>query len=282
MKVLEFFLLTKENGLSEYSWKKMLAIVFLLIIAIFGFIHSCSNRMGMGHPVYRIARDGTWSGMQLLEKEKNLSAFAGDLLFAIAKKKDVQFELVQIDPSNLFDGLERGHYDGILTGTFPSAGKSDRYDVSNSFYLIGPVLVVKATSPATSLKDLQGKIIGIQTGSSVVFNVEHYPDILITSYDSPLQALSNLDKNIIDGAILGVVSAHTYTNNLYAGRLRVATKPLTDEGLRLITRNTVRGGELITTFDAGLAELKADGTYDTLLKKWGLINPEAVVSPQSK
>ena len=52
------------------------------------------------------------------------------------------------------------------------------------------------------------------------------------------------------------------------------TPPLTQEGLRLVTLKNEKGQQLIDAYNEGLDRLKEAGTYDKLLEKWGLINPE--------
>ena len=68
---------------------------------------------------------------------------------------------------------------------------------------------------------------------------------------------------------MGVLPAYTFTEALYKGKLQVVSDPITDEGLRLIA---LKGAEdsLIEKFDQGLKDLKEDGTYGILLKKWNL------------
>ena len=53
----------------------------------------------------------------------------------------------------------------------------------NPYYLLGPVLVVSASSHITSLKDLNGKNIGIISGSEQISSLSKNPSINFTFYD---------------------------------------------------------------------------------------------------
>lgn len=264
---------TRNIAFTTNTWKAIFLVIIILLIGLLG-LRACSGG-GMSTPtVYRIARDGTWGYLQLSEKGRNLLAFSNELLFAIAKQENMQLELFLVSPETLFQGLDRNQYDGVLSAFLPRGAENEKYEKSKPVFLTGPVLIVQDSSPARSLQEMGGKVIGIQTGSSVVFNIEQYPEILLTSYDTPLQALSSLAKNEIDGAILGLIPAYIYTTGFYAGRLKVITRPLTDEGVRLISLRNPHGKKLVEFFNKGLAKVRADGTYDALLAKWGLFNPE--------
>ena len=72
--------------------------------------------------------------------------------------------------------------------------------------------------------------------------------------------------------ILPALVAYTYIKTFYANRLKVATGPLTVEGLRLIAIKDENGRILIEYFNEGLKALKENGTYDELINNWGLMN----------
>ena len=148
------------------------------------------------------------------------------------------------------------------------------YLFSDSFYSLGPVLVVNQNSHATSLDEMEGKIIGIKEGSSSVYNVQHFHSILILPYDNMVMALEDLNNDKIDGVIMDVWPAYAYIQSFYKGKLRVVTSPLIKEGLRLATLRQPEYVPLIDGFNEGLKELKKSGEYDDLLKRWGLFNTE--------
>jgi polar amino acid transport system substrate-binding protein len=274
MKTWPLYLKQKSGKTKPIYRSKLFIFLLILILGLtVGIFRSCSN-IATNNPVYRIARDGSWSKLLPSEKGVNLLAFSNDLLFTIAKKADIQFELIFINPSNLFPGLDQEQYDGILSGYAAIPSSRDWYIFSNPIYLSGPVLIVQSSENIHSLAEMKGKIIGILTGSSTVFNVEQHPDILITSFDTPLQALSALEKNTIDGVILPLIQAYIYTTGLYEGKLKIATEPLTNDGVRLIALKNDRGTHFIELFNKGLKEVKEDGTFDELLKKWGLFTKD--------
>ena len=254
--------------------------IFILMSAVFALaafwstFPSCSSNSFAESKIYHIGRDSSWYPLDLRGKEISLVGFANDLLDIISQEQGFRVHTFEVGPSALFDGLDAGNYDGVLSSLTPNFMNQEKYAFSDPFYLVGPVLIVPVSSQAHSLKDMEGRIIGIESGSLQVFNIPEPPNVVMVPYNTASEALENLDKNVIDGVILDALRAYVSTEGFYAGRLKVVSSPLTNKGLRLITRKDPEHLNLISRFNEGLKAIKNQGTYAELVKKWGLINTE--------
>lgn len=262
---------------------KFLIFIGILFCIAWMTVMGCTGHRALDHKVFRIGRDASWYPLQLSGKEKNLVAFTNELLLAIAKDQEFHFEIQDVRSHTLFEELERGDYDAVFSSLMPNALNRERYEFSDPFFLVGPVLVVLANSPITSLADMDGKIIGVGRGTSLVFNINQYqnllvtpfnPNLLITPYNKTTTALDDLLNDKIDGVIMGLVTAYTQSHSYRAGQIKVIYPPLTDEGLRLVAKHSIASTYLLSKFNDGLKKMKEDGTYQNLLDKWGLAHPE--------
>jgi len=189
------------------------------------------------------------------------------------------FNWVETNPGTLISGLESGNYDAILSSMRPNVVNQNHYVFSDLIVEIGPVLIVRKESDFDSLKDMDGRTVGIRAGSSLIFNAIRqsganlYDPIFIT-FDNINKALEALNNDQIDGVILDAIQAYTFVDGFYHDSLKIITSPLTDEGLRLVVLKNGPADDLIPIFNKALVELKQNGTYDTLIKKWNLIDPE--------
>jgi len=167
------------------SWASM-RIIFLVIItllALFGIFKFCS-RIGVPiKSVYTIARDPSWYPLELLGKEKNMLAFSDELISAIAKKEKIRIELLLTGPNVLFEGLDNDEYDGVLAALSPNVVNKEKYLFSEPFYLVGPVLILPQKSQVKSLDEMANKVVGVRSGSSIMYNVIQYPSIIIVTYE---------------------------------------------------------------------------------------------------
>jgi polar amino acid transport system substrate-binding protein len=246
--------------------------IFLITGAI--AIKSCSSDTHKDK-VYLIGRDENWYSMRFMGKEKNILAFVDDLMISFSASKGYKVQFARVSGIDLIPNLESGKFDLIVSALAPTPLNSHKYAFSESFFLVGPVLVVPKDLQISSLEDMDNKIVGIQSGASVVFNIEKYPDIVFRSYENIRQALDDVVNGKIDGAIMGAIPAYVYVQNVY-GSLKIATAPLNNDGLKLLSLIRGDGSKFIKDFDEYIKKAKASGSYDSLLKKWGLFNPEEI------
>lgn len=253
----------------NYRWIIPLMGVFVLLFLFRG----CFRKEVVGGR-YLIARDATWYPLSFYGKEQNVLGFSDDLIYQVSKLKKISISLVASNPGHLLEMFDdEKNLDGVLSSLQPDIVLDARYYFSDRYYDLGAVLVVKEDSPITSFTEMEGKYLGVKRGSNVLFTIPNHPMATVVSYDSVILMLDDILHNKIDGALMNQLNASNTTSAYYKGRLRVATPPLNKEGLRLITLNRPREIALIKAFNEALDELKKDGTYAELLKKWDLPNP---------
>lgn len=223
---------------------------------------------------YIIARDPTWFPVNLMGKDANLTAFTNDLFLAIAAEEKIRIHWGSVISEDLFQGLDSGEYDAILTFRTPSSHNRQNFLFSNSFFFVGPVLLVPASSKVQSLGEMEGAVIGIEHGTPLAFDVDRYPTITFLSYDHAIHLLDALSNEYIDGAIMAAIPGYIYAHSLYNKKIKILTQPLTKESLKVAARHTPEGEALINHINHGLKALKANGSYDALLDKWGLYNTD--------
>lgn len=260
---------------SKKRFRFTIGSFLLIVLILIGLVRSCtSGEKKIVKSSYKIYRDPNAAPLLLMGKERNMRAFSDELILAIANKANLKVSINAENYKNLFEGLDAGKYDAIVSLLTPNVINQSRYYFSDPFYLLGPVLIVRQDSKANSLAQMEGKIVGISAGSTSAYNVDNYPSILIIPYDNVTMALDDLTNNKIDGLIMEAWPANVYTHGFYGTKLRVASSPLTKEGLRLVTLRKQEYAYLIESFNEGLIDLKKDGEYDKLLEKWSLFNTD--------
>jgi polar amino acid transport system substrate-binding protein len=108
----------------------------------------------------------------------------------------------------------------------------------------------------------------------VLYRLQLNCQVTIIPYTNELSALHALSENKLDAVIVDQLLTYLYFGALYPDQLQVVTQPLTNEGLRLMTFK--KDAELVKKFNAGLQNLKDNGTYDRLLTNWDIYDPEIV------
>lgn len=219
-------------------------------------------------PTYKIGIDPRWYPLDMQGKENSLVAFSTELLEEIAARQKIKISLAYSGWDNLFDDLEAGKTAAVLSSLQPQLFLEKRYSFSDLYLPLGPVLIVPLASHATTLTAMKGKEVAIVTGSPSELLLEPV-GALIRSYPSIPDALNAVARGDNDGALIDILAAQSYTQDLFRSTLKIASAPLDTNGLRLVAI-VDEEPELIEAFDAGLKELKKDGTYNRLAQKWHL------------
>lgn len=252
--------------------------IIVIILSLFAILTGCSTS-SPEKETYRLARDRSFYPLNLMGKEHDFLAFADDLVIEISQLENFNVELFSTSASGLMLGLDEGDYDAILTWEIPSTANQQRYEFTEPFFPLGLVLVVNATTPYDSLKDLEGKVVGLQTGTGLRFDISKFPFVIFKYYDNVQLGLEDLANHKIDGVIMNVFPAYIYTRSFYKGRLKIISETLSNEGFRFITLLNLKENDFIQRFDSGLKKMKEDGSYHKLLEKWGLFDSEIPRTP---
>jgi len=238
----------------------------LFVFCSLFFLWGCGSNPST---TYEIAIDPTWYPLNFKERQSNLFGFTTDLLTYISQEEDIQISVLNTNWDSLLDGLNNKKYPAILSSLYPYNFNQDLYSFTEPFLEIGPVIVAPIDDSDLSLKKLSGKSVGALDSSPEGLILEKDPTILIRTYDTIPDALNDLVSEHIQAALLPVLEVTAYVDHLYFRKLKIASKPLNEKGLRLVTLKD-QEPELREKFDKVLKKMKSDGSYEKLLSKWNL------------
>lgn len=224
---------------------------------------------GSGGKTYRIAIDPSWYPLDLQGKEANVYAFSDELLRAISLEEHVFFERITMSWDNLLRGLKVGECEAILSSMTPRVSLESTYMFSEPFLHTGPVLVIPKGAKLKNMKKLAGMEIAVGSMTNETILIEKFPGVIVRYIGTIPEGLEDILTGQIDGVLLNYLQATSYIRDLYYDTLKIATPPLDNAGLRLITLHG-QETELVDIFNSGLNKLCDSGALDKLLKKWEL------------
>lgn len=224
-------------------------------------------------PAYVIGIDPTWYPLSLHGAEHSMSAFASDLIAAVAKNQGMKVQVIKSGHKCLLDMLDDGIVDGVLAPVTKSL--NHEYYYSEPAYRYGAVIIVKRSSDIKSLSDLEKRRVAVKRGSPILYRLSLDPKVIILLYDNPVTAMENLSKGEYDAVVMDQLLTFLYFGGTYKDGLATVSLPLTPESIRLVTLKEKSKEGLIEKFNAGLKNIKEDGTYHELLEDWELYDPES-------
>ncbi|MBN4066501.1 transporter substrate-binding domain-containing protein [Simkania negevensis] len=240
--------------------------IIVAFLFCFALLPSCSKQ-DAGNNVVGI--DPSWRPLDIGKNAVNVYGFTIEAINTIERAEHLTLPIITTAPAFLEKGLKQGRYTAILSAMLINQVVKDQYDYSLPLLLVGPVLVVPHNAPISKLREMAGKKVATITESNSFTLLEKHPHILINLYSTITDALAQVANGKVDGALIPALTAYDYCNNIYHGVLKVATPPLSQQGIRLFALKD-QNKQLIDSFDNAIRSLQKKGTFDTLMAKWGI------------
>ncbi len=232
---------------------------------LFAFIFFGCTSGSFDRARLRIGVDPNWYPKDFGPQTSYVNGFTEDFLLEMARSSGMRFELIRASSDNLFDGMQNGKYDAVLTTLPPYEYHLAKFDFSENFLDLGPVLIVSDSSNKSSLDQLGAELVGILTNDSSEIILAKYPSIIIRHYPSIPELLDALARGDIEAALLDQIPAVNYILDLYAGVLKIASTPLSSRGIHLVGPK----GSL-DAFNKALSTLRKKKSLTKLQQKWEL------------
>ena len=239
----------------------------LVLLLMASIVASCSSS---GSSSVKVGIDPNWYPLNFGPQTSYVNGFIEDLLLQVSKNSGIKFEKIQTNWDTLYEGLQKDQYDAVL-GSLPAYDfYAAQYSFSKNALDLGPILIVPSDAQISSLQEMENKRVGVINGSATIAVLQKDPKIMIRdTYPSIPDLLMAVAGEEIEGAVLEQIPAANYLQDLFKGKLKAATPPLNNSGLRLIV---LKGDQdwLIAKWNQSIDQLKAKGVLRQLLKKWQL------------
>ncbi|MCH9614728.1 MAG: L-cystine-binding protein FliY [Chlamydiia bacterium] len=217
----------------------------------------------------RIGVDPSFFPLELQGKEAAVFAYINELLAAIGERESLDIERVNVTWDNVLFSIESKDCDTVLSSIQPYVFNRAKFDFSKKCLETGPVLIVPHNSKVQSIGDLKGSSVGVINELGAKYVIESEPSIYVRTYASFPEGLDNVGSGQYGGALVPYIPVVSYITNIYAGELRIASKPLLDEGLRFLMIKNAHPS-LLKKLNRALTELEKSGKLHAMAKKWQL------------
>ena len=189
-----------------------------------------------------------------------------ELARELAKRMGLPAKFVQIGADRLYDTLLAKQCDALISALTPEASRLNYFAYSAPYFDAGLVLVVPAAS-ALKLDDLKGRTLAVEVGSEgdarARWLARRTLGLRVLERDTPDQAMQAVEAGLADAALTDTATAR----QSIAARLTLRLGPRqTSSPYVIAVRND--SPDLLRALDRVLAQVKSDGTLDSLLARW--------------
>ena len=174
-------------------------------------------------------------------------------------EKDVGFDA-------LIPALKSGQIDLIAAGMDATDERKKQIDFTDVYYQGGYTIVVPTgNTDITGYDSIAGKTVGAQVGSKAAdYAREHGANV--KEFDTNTQGWMELEAGTCDAVSIDKAVAQYYLQQGGKDKLKIVGEPITSRGVAMgISKDKP---ELSKQVNEALKEIKADGTYAKIYKKW--------------
>jgi cystine transport system substrate-binding protein len=213
-----------------------------------------------------IGTEGTYAPFTFHDKDGKLTGFDVEIAEEVAKRLGVKAEFVETKWDGIFAGLDAKRFDMIVNQVGIRPDRQEKYDFSNPYITSRAVLVVtKDNNSITKFEDLKGK----KAAQSLTSN---YADIAktngaeIVASEAFNQSIDLLLAERADATINDSLSFYDLLKQKPDVAVKIAAEQNDASSSGIMFRKDNK--ELVDEVNKALADMKADGTYETISKKW--------------
>lgn len=203
------------------------------------------------------------------EKGGKPAGFDVDVVQRVADELELRLNMVDsdFDPIQNGDLLNSDKCDMVISAMTITGERARVLDFSSPYFNAAQAMVVQSSSDATSLDDLAGGKVGVQSGTTgELYVTDHKPDSTsIVAFEDPVE----MTQSLVDGSIDAAVFDNTIVGQVIQDNpsLRQAAEFDTGEQYGMAVKKD-GNVELLRTIDAVITELRDSGDYDKIYKRW--------------
>ena len=220
-------------------------------------------------PVYNVYFDiNGIAPFVMADADNRPSGFGIDLVTAIGDKQGFRPNFIPHDFTDMLEDLGKGA-DMAVSAISITDERRALVDFTNSHFESSQALLVPEGSTITTVNDLKGKKVAIAEGSvgeDMLSQIQAGNGSIVRN-PSVWAAVQQVMRKEVDAAFSDVAPLTYYANNYKDRKLRVIIDPSLPKDYYALA--VAKGKpELLKKLNAGIEQVKADGTFDKIYQKW--------------
>ncbi len=218
-----------------------------------------------------IASDTVFKPFEYTDASGNFVGIDVDIVAAVAADQGFDYEIKSLGWDAAIAACQAGQADGMIAGaSITEERKANGWLFSDGYYTATQSMTVAADSDVTGFDGLKGKDVAVKTGTQGAAYAETLKDEygfkLVYFEDSP-----TMYQAVLGGQCVAcfedtpIMQATIKDNGLALKCLEDTANAGGDYGFAIFNADNQ---ELLDMFNKGLANIKANGTYDQILAKY--------------
>ena len=224
--------------------------------------------------VLKVGTNAEFAPFEYVNEEDGttIEGFDIDLINAIAADQGMTVEMENLEFDGLVMALQNGSIDAAIAGMSVTPERVEQVDFTETYYDAGLNIAVAIDDDSiASEEDLAGKVVTAQQGTTGADKAMELKDAGVVA-DVKLLANINVCMMALANGEVDAVIMDIPVNNKYVAahpdEVKIAAEFVVEEPEQFAIAVAKGNTELLEKLDAGLANVKEDGTYDALIDKY--------------
>ena len=184
---------------------------------------------------------------------------------ALADKLGLKVKIVDMDFDSLIASVQSGKIDMSLAGMTVTEERKQNVDFTDSYATGVQVIIVKEDSDIASADDLEGKLIGVQQGTTGhLYCADDFGEENVIPYANGATAVQALLQGKVDCVVIDQEPAKAFVE-ANEGLKILETAYTTEDYAAAVSKDNPA---LTAALNSALQELKDDGTIQGILDKY--------------
>ena len=226
--------------------------------------------------VYKIGTNAEYPPFENVDEAGEIVGFDVELITAIAEASEFEFEWVNTRWDGIFVALQSGEFDAVISAATITDERAEIVNFSDPYFNAGQMIVVRAgEAEIEGPEDLAGKKAGVQLGTTGDIWLTEQTQAEVVRFDENTLAFQSLANGDVDAAVADGPTAVDIVKANPEMMLKVLPDVYTEEFYGIAVNKD--RADLLQAINAGLAAVRADGTYDAIYDKWFAV-PESAAA----
>lgn len=239
---------------------KKLMLILVCVVCCLYFV-SCGSK-SKGKKVLIVGTNPEFAPFEYMEGDK-IEGFDIDLMQEICKRIGKEMEIKSMNFDGLLPALQSKKIDVIIAGMTATEDRKKHVDFTQNYYISKQNLIVDKQE-IKNLEELRGKKIGVVLGYTGDVFISSRPDYLVERFNSSSAAILALQSKKVAAVILDEEPAKQYAKQNKGLYVRTIDGGTEEYAIALHKDDKA----LLAEIEKALTELKIDGTYHKLYKRY--------------
>ncbi|WP_226585587.1 ABC transporter substrate-binding protein/permease [Microseira wollei] len=246
----------------------LFCIAFLLLAAFLGDISGVIAQQGNARQKLVMVTSADYPPYEFRDTasgKDDIIGFDVDIAKYITNQLGYDLEIKDTDFSGIIPALQSGRADFAMAGMTPTEERQKNVDFSDIYYEAKNTIVTRKGSNLKTPKDLSGKKVGVQLGSTQEKTAKEFKNVQLVALNRTGDLIQEVKARRIDAAVIEDTIAKGFiANNPDLQFSTIPSKPEEAGSAIAFPKNS----RLVNDFNRILAEMKQSGEIERLIKKW--------------